>query len=96
MHTHRIGKAAALMSVSAGTLRRWADCGKPHAERDELDRRMIPGPELASFVRELHRTEQTNSGSSARNRRSGIVTEGPSERSRRRGRSGPGRTGWCP
>lgn len=48
---------------------------KLHAERDELGRRIIPGPDLASFARELHRTERTNNGSSARNRLSGIVTE---------------------
>ncbi len=75
MRTYRIGEAAALMGVSADTLRRWVDGGRLHAERDELGRRMIPGADLASFARQLHRTERTNNGSSARNRLSGIVTE---------------------
>lgn len=75
MHTYRIGEAAALMSVSADTLRRWVDGGRLRAERDEQGRRVIEGPELASFVREFNRTERERTGSSARNRFSGIVTE---------------------
>ncbi|MER7792051.1 MULTISPECIES: helix-turn-helix transcriptional regulator [unclassified Streptomyces] len=75
MHTYRIGDAAALMGVSADTLRRWVDSGRLRAERDEQGRRIIPGPELAAFVRELNRAERESTGSSARNRFSGIVTE---------------------
>lgn len=75
MRTYRIGEAAALLGVSADTARRWADGGRLHAGRDELGRRTVPGPALAAFARELHRTERENTGSSARNRLSGIVTE---------------------
>lgn len=75
MHTYRIGDAAALMGVSADTLRRWVDSGRLRAERDEQGRRIIPGPDLAAFVRELNRAERESTGSSARNRFSGIVTE---------------------
>lgn len=75
MHTYRIGEAAALMGVSADTLRRWVDSGRLPAERDEQDRRIIPGPALAAFARELGREEKARTGSSARNRFAGIVTE---------------------
>ncbi len=75
MHTYRISEAAALMGVSDDTLRRWVDSGRLRAERDEQGRRIIPGPELAEFARELNRTERAATGSSARNRFSGIVTE---------------------
>lgn len=75
MHTYRIGEAAALMGVSADTLRRWVDGGRLAAERDEQGRRIIPGPALAAFARELKREEKASSGSSARNRFPGIVTE---------------------
>ncbi|MFF3763913.1 molybdopterin-binding protein [Streptomyces sp. NPDC001922] len=75
MHSYRIGEAAALMGVSADTLRRWIDSGRLHAERDEQGRRTVAGPDLAAFVRELNRAERESTGSSARNRFSGIVTE---------------------
>jgi molybdopterin-binding protein len=77
MHMYRIGEAAALMGVSADTLRRWVDSGRLTAERDEQGRRIIPGPELAAFARELSRgTDREGTGvSSARNRFAGIVTE---------------------
>ncbi|MET9873073.1 helix-turn-helix transcriptional regulator [Actinacidiphila glaucinigra] len=75
MHTYRIGEAAALMGVSADTLRRWVDGGRLRAERDEQGRRIIGGPDLAAFAREFNRTESERTGSSARNRFAGIVTE---------------------
>ncbi|MFF7675418.1 molybdopterin-binding protein [Actinacidiphila glaucinigra] len=75
MHTYRIGEAAALMGVSADTLRRWVDAGRLRAERDEQGRRIIEGPDLAAFAREFNRTERERAGSSARNRFAGIVTE---------------------
>ncbi|WP_018559111.1 MULTISPECIES: helix-turn-helix transcriptional regulator [unclassified Streptomyces] len=75
MHTYRIGEAAALMGVSADTLRRWVDAGRLRAERDEQGRRIIEGPVLAAFARDFNRTERARTGSSARNRFAGIVTE---------------------
>lgn len=75
VHTYRIGAAAALLGVSADTLRRWVDGGRLAAERDGQGRRIIPGPSLAAFARELNREEKARSGSSARNRFPGIVTE---------------------
>ena len=75
MHTYRIGEAAVVMGVSADTLRRWVDGGRLRAERDEQGRRIIEGPDLAAFAREFNRTEREHTGSSARNRFAGIVTE---------------------
>lgn len=75
VHTYRIGEAAALLGVSSDTLRRWVDSGRLAAERDEQGRRIIPGPALASFAREISGAERGNSASSARNRFTGIVTE---------------------
>lgn len=75
MHTYRIGDAAALLGVSADTVRRLVDGGKLTAERDEQGRRIIPGAALAAYARQLHRAERESTGSSARNRFSGIVTE---------------------
>jgi molybdopterin-binding protein len=75
MHTYRIGEAAALLGVSSDTLRRWVDNGRLAAERDEQGRRIVPGPALAAFARELRHEEKARPGSSARNRFAGIVTE---------------------
>ena len=75
MHTYRIGDAAALLGVSPDTVRRLVDAGKLTAERDELGHRIIPGPALAAYARETHRAERESTGSSARNRLSGIVTD---------------------
>lgn len=75
MHTYRIRDAAALLGVSADTVRRLVDGGKITAERDDKGRRIIPGPALAAYARQVHRAEWGPTGSSARNRLSGIVTE---------------------
>ncbi|MBD0692736.1 MerR family transcriptional regulator [Streptomyces sp. CBMA123] len=73
-----MGEAAALLGVSADTMRRWVDAGKLAAVRDEHGHRIIPGAELAAFARELARPEIAEAEgrpSSARNRFPGIVTE---------------------
>jgi molybdopterin-binding protein len=77
VNSYRIGEAAALLGVSADTMRRWVDAGRLSAQRDEHGHRIVPGPELAAFARELARSETAEEGvpSSARNRFRGIVTE---------------------
>jgi molybdopterin-binding protein len=58
-------------------MRRWVDAGRLSAQRDEHGHRIVRGPELAAFARELARSETAEEGlpSSARNRFRGIVTE---------------------
>ncbi len=75
MHSYRIGEAAALMGVSGDTLRRWVDGGKLPAQRDEQGHRIIPGADLAAFVRKRNNNDNQHVGSSARNHLAGIVTE---------------------
>ncbi|GAA2264865.1 MerR family transcriptional regulator [Streptomyces ruber] len=75
MHTYRMRDAAALLGISADTVRRLVDGGRLAAERDEQGHRIIPGPALADYARQLHRTEREKGVSSARNRLTGIVTE---------------------
>ncbi|MBP0452594.1 helix-turn-helix transcriptional regulator [Kitasatospora sp. RG8] len=77
VNPYRIGEAAAMLGVSADTMRRWVDAGRLAAERDEHGHRIIPGAELAAFARELARPENAAAEgrpSSARNRFPGIVT----------------------
>jgi molybdopterin-binding protein len=71
----RIGDAAALLGVSADTVRRWVDSGKLAADRDEHGHRMISGEDLAGFARSLSaEPDEQSEVSSARNRLRGIVT----------------------
>ncbi|WP_019630610.1 TOBE domain-containing protein [Actinomadura atramentaria] len=74
MTTFRISEAAALLGVSADTVRRWVDGGRLAADRDEHGHRRVPGAELAAFVRSQADDEQGDRFSSARNRMRGIVT----------------------
>ncbi|TYB44785.1 TOBE domain-containing protein [Actinomadura chibensis] len=82
MTTFKISEAAALLGVSADTVRRWVDGGRLPASRDELGHRLVPGAELAAFVRDQARgtgpsgaSDQGARFSSARNRMRGIVTD---------------------
>jgi molybdopterin-binding protein len=77
-HAYRIGEAAAMLGVSADTMRRWVDAGRLGAARDDHGHRIIPGAQLASFARELAKPENAAAEgrpSSARNRFPGIVTD---------------------
>ena len=73
--TFRISEAAALLGVSADTVRRWVDAGRLPAQRDDHGHRMVAGADLASFARSQIDTEDGSGLSSARNRFRGIVTE---------------------
>ncbi|WP_062338273.1 MULTISPECIES: TOBE domain-containing protein [Herbidospora] len=75
MATFRISEAAAILGVSADTVRRWVDSGRLAASRDEHGRRLIDGPDLAAFARTQIAGEPGGATSSARNRFRGIVTE---------------------
>lgn len=73
--TFRISEAAALLGVSADTVRRWVDAGRLSAERDEHGHRRVNGADLAAFARAQIGAENGSGLSSARNRFRGIVTE---------------------
>ncbi|MDA0635898.1 helix-turn-helix transcriptional regulator [Nonomuraea sp. MCN248] len=75
MTTFRISEAAALLGVSADTVRRWVDAGRLAAGRDEHGHRRIEGADLAAFARAQIGSPGEGGRSSARNRFRGIVTE---------------------
>ncbi|ETK30547.1 TOBE domain-containing protein [Microbispora sp. ATCC PTA-5024] len=75
MTTFRISEAAALLGVSADTVRRWVDGGRLAAERDRHGHRVVAGTDLAAFARAQIEVEGGTGHSSARNRFRGIVTE---------------------
>ncbi|MGW0802474.1 TOBE domain-containing protein [Nonomuraea sp. NPDC002799] len=75
MTTFRISEAAALLGVSADTVRRWVDAGRLGAERDEHGHRRVNGADLAAFARAQIEEIDGGGRSSARNRFRGIVTE---------------------
>ncbi|MFI6477490.1 molybdopterin-binding protein [Nonomuraea sp. NPDC050663] len=75
MTTFRISEAAALLGVSADTVRRWVDAGRLAAGRDEHGHRRVEGADLAAFARAQVGAGEDGGRSSARNRFRGIVTE---------------------
>jgi molybdopterin-binding protein len=74
----RIRQAAELLGVSDDTVRRWIDNGVLSATRDAAGRKVIAGDVLAKFWRNNARPLSPNplgTGSSARNRFVGLVTD---------------------
>lgn len=75
MPDFRIGQAAALLGVSADTLRRWIDDGRLPVRRTEGGHRLVDGAELAALATDLAEPEpELVGGRSARNRFTGLVT----------------------
>jgi molybdopterin-binding protein len=77
MSEYSVGEAAALLSVSADTVRRWIDNGSLEASRTTNGRRRIEGTTLAQFARSLHEGSDplVLSSGSLRNHFTGIVTK---------------------
>lgn len=84
MTTFGIAEAAQVLGVSPDTVRRWVDAGRLPASRDAEGRRRVAGADLAAYARAQadtgsnagkNDTKDTASGSSARNRLAGIVTD---------------------
>lgn len=74
MSQYRVSEAAGLLGVSADTVRRTIDAGELHAGRDEAGRVVIPGQALARWAQDRANSPTAGSGSSARNRFTGLVT----------------------
>jgi len=77
MRDFGVGEAAAVLGVSADTLRRWIDAGEVSATRTPAGRRRIEAPELARFAQSLHdgSDSELRGRRSARNHFPGIVTK---------------------
>lgn len=71
---YRISDVAELLDVSDDTARRWVATGRLRSERDEANRQVVEGEELAAFAREQVHVEGHAGRASARNRLAGIVT----------------------
>lgn len=74
MTQYRVSEAAGLLGVSADTVRRTIDGGDLPAERDSSGRVVVPGQALAHWAQERANSPRSGSGSSARNRFTGLVT----------------------
>ncbi|MFD9887486.1 molybdopterin-binding protein [Streptomyces alboflavus] len=77
MRSYSMGQAAALLGVSAETVRRWADGGRLRMERDGTGNRTIEGTALAAFAKERaagRHPVPEGVATSVRNSFAGIVT----------------------
>ncbi|WP_028649506.1 molybdopterin-binding protein [Nocardiopsis sp. CNT312] len=74
MPTYQISEAAAILGVSADTVRRMADSGRLAAARDASGHRTLDGAELARYLRAAPEDDPARTSSSARNRFRGLVT----------------------
>ena len=70
----RIGDAAALLSVSDDTVRRWLDTGKLEGAEDEHGRQIVSAISVAEVLAAGNRVVDSGLPQSARNRFPGIVT----------------------
>ena len=74
----RISEAAALLQVSADTVRRWIEVGKLESSTDDAGRAVIDGAHLARYMTDNATGDPALDspvvGASARNRLAGIVT----------------------
>jgi molybdopterin-binding protein len=78
MSEFRIGEAAALLGVSADTVRRWADAGRLAARRTSGGHRLVDGAGLARLAQDRASSSPTPKAASAqssRNRLAGVVTK---------------------
>jgi molybdopterin-binding protein len=79
MTQFRVNEAAALLSVSDDTVRRWAEAGRLTLVKGDNGRSLVEGTQLAALAQELasdatlHTAFPTHK-TSARNRITGIVT----------------------
>ena len=75
--TYKAGQVAALLGVSADTVRRWADSGRLETHRSPGGQRLVDGPSLARFLTETAPATEPewSANQSARNRFGGIVTK---------------------
>ena len=73
---YRLGEAAAVLGVSADTVRRMIDRGERRARRTVGGQRLIAAVDVAALLvaRSRHGDKEPTRGSSARNRLSGVVT----------------------
>ncbi|WP_089775997.1 TOBE domain-containing protein [Ruania alba] len=74
MPHYRISEAAALLGVSADTVRRRVDAGDLAVHTDDAGRAVVPGEALAQWATERAAAPAQNGVSSARNRLDGLVT----------------------
>jgi molybdopterin-binding protein len=71
---YRMREAAELLGVSDDTVRRWVSLGRLDVRRDDANRQVIDGAQLAALARDQV-TAVDGTRVSARNRLPGIVTE---------------------
>ncbi|MEJ1091617.1 TOBE domain-containing protein [Microbacterium istanbulense] len=77
MTSFRIREAAALLSVSDDTVRRWIDAGQLPADTDASGRLVVQGTDLAAYLTRTATVpgDAGEHASSARNRFVGVVTD---------------------
>jgi len=76
MPKYGTSQVADLLGVSVDTVRRWCDEGRLRTTRDEADRRLVDGRDLAEYLSSRAPAFSVDSDElhSARNRFTGIVT----------------------